>query len=81
MFFEKVRESYYAEFFWFPANGVETGYWENCWKNDGNAADAVELNDVCDDAYQTNSLFLADFATDVLVPVMLVIDGWDGDKA
>ena len=29
------ENSYYVEFFWFPNNGTEDGYWENCWKNDG----------------------------------------------
>ena len=25
-------EDYYVQFFWFPNNGNEGGYWENCWK-------------------------------------------------
>ena len=28
-------EKYYVEFFWFPSQGEEKGYWENCWDNDG----------------------------------------------
>ena len=36
---------YYSEFFWFPNRGTDDGYWENCWKNDGNPDDAVpDLN-------------------------------------
>ena len=27
-----IEESFYTEFFWFPNNGIDEGYWENCFK-------------------------------------------------
>ena len=46
------EDSYYVEFFWFPNNGVEDGYWENCWTNDGREEDAIDINESVDDNYQ-----------------------------
>ena len=43
------EDSYYVEFFWFPNNGVEDGYWENCWTNDGREEDAIDINESVDD--------------------------------
>lgn len=27
-----IEDSFYTEFFWFPNNGIDEGYWENCFK-------------------------------------------------
>ena len=48
---ELCKDSYYAEFFWFPNNGTDDGYWENCWKNDGLKEDAIDINDAVEDEY------------------------------
>ena len=64
--------SYYAEFFWFPNNGVEDGYWENCWKNDGEEKDVVVLNDALDDNFQIASTYLFDVTTCILQPLVLI---------
>ena len=70
MFFFNI--SYYAEFFWYPNNGVDTGYWENCWKNDGEENDAVDLNDHLDDKFQIASTYLFDVTTLILQPLVMV---------
>lgn len=49
------ENSYYVEFFWFPNNGVEDGYWENCWTNDGREEDAIDINESLEDNYQVAS--------------------------
>ena len=46
------RDSTYTEFFWFPNRGTEEGYWENCWTDDGNEEDAVDINESVADEYQ-----------------------------
>ena len=63
---------YYTEFFWFPNNGIEDGYWENCWNNDGEEKDAVELNDALDDHFQIASTYLFDITTLILQPLVFV---------
>ena len=45
-------DSTYSEFFWFPNRGTDEGYWENCWIDDGNEKDAVDINESVDDEYQ-----------------------------
>ena len=79
-FIRTLEDNYYTEFFWFPNNGVTSGYWENCWKNDGNAEDSGPLNEKIDSEFQINSTYLMDMVTDVLVPVMQVIDKIDGEE-
>ena len=64
--------SYYTEFFWFPNNGVDDGYWENCWKNDGDEKDSVELNKAIDDHYQIASTYLFDVTTLILQPLVCI---------
>ena len=64
--------SYYAEFFWFPNNGYDDGYWENCWKNDGEENEAVDLNDHLDDKFQIASTYLFDVTTLILQPLVMV---------
>ena len=64
--------SYYTEFFWFPNNGVDDGYWENCWKNDGEKEKAVEINDALDDTFQIASTYLFDVTTLILQPLVLI---------
>ena len=46
------RDSTYTEFFWFPNRGTDEGYWENCWIDDGNEEDAVDINEAVADEYQ-----------------------------
>ena len=48
------RDSTYTEFFWFPNRGTEEGYWENCWTDDGNEEDAVDINESVADEYQVD---------------------------
>ncbi|XP_059095639.1 uncharacterized protein LOC131890329 [Tigriopus californicus] len=74
------EESYYAEFFWFPANGSTEGYWENCWRNDGREEDSQPLNDQLSSDYQVASTFLFDLCTDVLVPAMEILHDLDANK-
>ena len=64
--------SYYTEFFWFPNWGADDGYWENCWKNDGDPNDAVDLNDDLDDQFQTATTYLFDITTSILQPLVMV---------
>ena len=64
--------SYYAEFFWFPNNGIDDGYWENCWKNDGEESEAIELNEAIDDHFQISSTYMFDITTLILQPLVLV---------
>ena len=64
--------SYYAEFFWFPNNGYDDGYWENCWKNDGEENEAVDLNDNIEDNFQIASTYLFDITTLILQPLVMV---------
>ena len=52
------RDSTYSEFFWFPNRGTDEGYWENCWIDDGNEEDAVDINESVADEYQVNKYFL-----------------------
>ena len=52
------RDSTYTEFFWFPNRGTEEGYWENCWIDDGNEEDAVDINESVADEYQVIEYFL-----------------------
>ena len=51
------RDSTYTEFFWFPNRGTEEGYWENCWIDDGNEEDAVDINESVADEYQVRIIF------------------------
>ena len=44
----------FPEFFWFPNNGVEAGYWENCWTDDGLEEEAIDINESVADDYQVN---------------------------
>ena len=64
--------SYYTEFFWFPNWGADDGYWENCWKNDGDPNDAVDLNDDLDEQFQTATTYLFDITTSILQPLVMV---------
>ena len=43
-----------SEFFWFPNNGTESGYWENCWTDDGLEEDSVDINEEVADDYQVS---------------------------
>ena len=70
MFFFNI--SYYAEFFWYPNNGVDTGYWENCWKNDGKEEDSVQLSEELDDNFQISQTYLFDVTTLILQPLVFV---------
>jgi hypothetical protein len=65
-------KSYYAEFFWFTNNGVDDGYWENCWQNDGKEEDSVELNDELEDRFQVTSTYLFEVTTLILQPLVFV---------
>ena len=51
---------------------MDDGYWQNCWKNDGNEEDSVELNEAIDDDFQTATTFLFDVTTLILQPLILV---------
>ena len=51
------RDSTYTEFFWFPNRGTDEGYWENCWIDDGNEEDAVDINESVADEYQVKKYF------------------------
>ena len=66
------EKSYYTEFFWFPNNGLDEGYWENCFSNDGTESEATTLNDSLDTEFQIASTFMFDLMTDILVPLMHV---------
>ena len=66
------EKSYYAEFFWFPNNGVEDGYWENCWTNDGREEDAIDINECLDDDYQIASTYMFAIITKILQPLTLL---------
>ena len=65
-----LTESYYAEFFWFPNNGLDEGYWENCFRNDGVESESGRLNDQLESRFQVASTFLFDLLTDVLAPLL-----------
>ena len=54
------RDSTYTEFFWFPNRGTEEGYWENCWIDDGNEEDAVDINESVADEYQVTEKMSGD---------------------
>ena len=54
------RDSTYTEFFWFPNRGTEEGYWENCWTDDGNEEDAVDINESVADEYQVTVIIPSD---------------------
>ena len=66
------EDSYYVEFFWFPNNGVEDGYWENCWTNDGLEEDAIDINDSVDDNYQIASTYMFEIIMKILQPLTLL---------
>lgn len=66
------ENSYYVEFFWFPNNGVEDGYWENCWTNDGLEEDAIDINDSVDDNYQIASTYMFEIIMKILQPLTLL---------
>ena len=66
------QNHYYAEFFWFPNNGLDEGYWENVWHNDGDPQFKEELNDKLDESYQTATTYLFDVTTLILQPLVLV---------
>ena len=51
------QDSTYTEFFWFPNNGVEAGYWENCWKDDGVEEEAIDINEAVADDYQVSTAY------------------------
>ena len=50
------HDSTYTEFFWFPNRGTDEGYWENCWIDDGNEEDAVDINESVADEYQVKNI-------------------------
>ena len=66
------ERSYYAEFFWFPNNGVDDGYWENCWTNDGRAEDAIDINESLEDNYQIASTYMFEIIMKILQPLTLL---------
>merc|ERR1712072_1170882 len=66
------QNQYYTEFFWFPNRGKDDGYWENCWKNDGDPEDSVELNDALDDQFATATTYMFDLTTTILQPLVMV---------
>ena len=51
---------------------MDDGYWENCWENDGNEKDAVEINEKIDDDFQIATSYLFDVTTLILQPLTLV---------
>ena len=62
---KKSNEKYISvspEFFWYPNQGsepLEEGYWQNCWKNDGDEKDATTLTSPVDAEYQVQWLLIA----------------------
>ncbi|XP_023333091.1 uncharacterized protein LOC111704928 [Eurytemora carolleeae] len=63
---------YYVEFFWFPSHGEDSGYWENCWDNDGREEDAIDINLGLDDHYQITTTYLFEVIMKVLQPLTLM---------
>lgn len=79
--FERLcKTSYYTEFFWFPNNGLDEGYWENCFNNDGTETESGRLNDKLDGNYQIATTFLFHVITRILVPVAHIDLHFDPDK-
>ena len=66
------EKSYYVEFFWFPNNGVDDGYWENCWTNDGREEDAIDINESLEDKYQIASTYMFEIIMKILQPLTLL---------
>jgi len=80
---ELCEKSYYAEFFWYPNQGsepLEEGYWQNCWKNDGDEKDATTLTSPVDAEYQVARTFLFAWVTKILKPLTLLPPFDDGSK-
>ena len=65
------ESSYYVEFFWFPNNGTEDGYWENCW-NDGVKEEAIDINESIEDEYQVATTYMFEIIMKILHPMTLI---------
>eukprot|EP00092_Neocalanus_flemingeri_P004988 GFUD01005364.1.p1 GENE.GFUD01005364.1~~GFUD01005364.1.p1 ORF type:complete len:633 (+),score=187.91 GFUD01005364.1:112-1899(+) len=66
------KNSYYVEFFWFPNNGTDDGYWENCWKNDGVKEEAIDINESVEDEYQVATTYMFEIIMKILHPMTLI---------
>ena len=64
--------SYYAQFFWFPNRGMNNGFWENCWTNDGDKDDAININGSIDLYFQVASTYIFELLMKFFQPMNLL---------